>query len=203
MYHSFIKLNKNEGITINDEGDISTINKKNEEYSLEEIIKIENELDVKKEFREEITSCISENLKEIVSNIITDVLLVIFALVSYKAYKEIFLYKQILPLVGLVIVLAKAATCKNKRLLFGAIKDIKGNANSLDYLEEEIQELEKELIKIQDKTKYEKNTFDKNNINPNSFVKSNFEITTFDYNEECEKIGAEIINKTKVRKREK
>ena len=162
MKQKLVQINDNYGIVADENGNINFIEKGNDSYNFEEILLKENNLEELKLKLEDCKNKLSLNKQNIIEGNVLSIIIIVAKIALFT-----FLHST-LPL-GILIAVGTLSYIPFKGMLLlmcgtriGRYKEKNKLIADIEKLESELPELEKELTKIKEKSKYKVNvsTFD-------------------------------------------
>ena len=157
MNQNLIQINDNYGAVSDENGNVSIISKDNQEYYLQDILTKENELEILKSRLNTEKKELSTNKMNIILGEIMNGVIIGGEIALYYFLHSILPTSALLFLMALIYAFTKGVSLIEYGTRFGRItKKEKLNA-SIENLEAEIPEVEKELCEMKQKTNYKIN----------------------------------------------
>ena len=190
MYKELVELNDKEGLVSNENGNISLVRKESDEYSFDDILNLETELEKKQRYLSDVNYKLSENkLKCSMSKMISilEVVMEVLILLISIGYASplrivITMILSYLSLEGLTCCML-ASTRKSRK------KEQQELLQALNELESEIPLIEKKLKEMEEKVNYTTE-----NISKKVLESDNQEKIYHDFS-----LDEEVLNKPKVK----
>ncbi len=190
MYKELVELNDKEGLVSNENGNISLVRKESDEYSFDDILNLETELEKKQRYLSDVNYKLSENkLKCSMSKMISilEVVMEVLILLISIGYASplrivITMILSYLSLEGLTCCML-ASTRKSRK------KEQQELLQALNELESEIPLIEKKLKEMEEKVNYTTE-----NISKKVLESDNKEKIYHDFS-----LDEEVLNKPKVK----
>lgn len=157
MNQNLIQINDNYGAVSDENGNISIISKDNQEYDLQDILTKENELEILKSRLNTEKKELSTNKKNIIFGEIMNGLIIGGEIALYYFLHSTLPTSILLFLMSLVYTITKGLSLIEYGTRIGRITKRKKLKTSIESLEREIPESEKELCEMKQKTNYKIN----------------------------------------------